>query len=94
VLIDASIGVSRRPRMEKALVHLGADPVTHLINTHWHFDHVSGNEWLHAAGAKIIVRENTRKHPSEIYRVEDLDCNSLPLPSGGFSAKFSRPRTT
>ena len=64
VLIDAGIGVSR-PQMEKALADLGADPVTHLINTHWHFDHASGNEWLHAAGAKIIAQENTRKHLSE-----------------------------
>lgn len=38
VLIDAGIGVSQ-PQMTKALAGLGADPVTHLINTHWHFDH-------------------------------------------------------
>ena len=31
--------------------------VTHLINTHWHFDHTSGNEWLHSVGAKIIARQ-------------------------------------
>jgi glyoxylase-like metal-dependent hydrolase (beta-lactamase superfamily II) len=82
VLIDAGIGVSR-PQMEKALAGLGADPVAHLINTHWHFDHASGNEWLHAAGVKIIAQENTRKHLSEIQRVEDWDYNFLPQPSGG-----------
>lgn len=37
VLIDAGIGVSR-PQMTKALAELGTDPITHLINTHWHFD--------------------------------------------------------
>jgi glyoxylase-like metal-dependent hydrolase (beta-lactamase superfamily II) len=86
VLIDAGIGVSR-PQMEKALADLGADPVTHLINTHWHFDHASGNEWLHAAGAKIIAQENTRKHLSEIQRVEDWDYNFLPQPSGGIPSE-------
>jgi glyoxylase-like metal-dependent hydrolase (beta-lactamase superfamily II) len=86
VLIDAGIGVSR-PQMEKALSDLGADPVTHLINTHWHFDHASGNEWLHAAGAKIIAQENTRKHLSEIQRVEDWDYNFLPQPSGGIPSE-------
>ena len=45
VLIDAGIGVSR-PQITKALAELGADPITHLINTHWHFDHADGNAWL------------------------------------------------
>jgi hypothetical protein len=36
VLIDAGIGVSR-PQITKALADLGADPITHLINTHWAF---------------------------------------------------------
>jgi glyoxylase-like metal-dependent hydrolase (beta-lactamase superfamily II) len=82
VLVDAGIGVSRS-QITKALADLGADPITHLINTHWHFDHADGNEWLHSAGAKIIAQENTRKHLSEIQRVEDWDYNFLPLPAGG-----------
>jgi len=64
VLVDAGIGVSR-PQLTKALSSLGPEPVTHLINTHWHFDHTDGNEWLHSVGAKIIAHENTRKHLSE-----------------------------
>jgi glyoxylase-like metal-dependent hydrolase (beta-lactamase superfamily II) len=82
VLIDAGIGVSR-PQMTKALDALGAGPITHLINTHWHFDHTDGNTWLNAAGAKIIAHENTRKHIAGIQRVEDWDYNFLPLPPGG-----------
>src|ERR1700733_12117133 len=42
VLVDAGIGVSR-PQITKALADIGADPVTHLINTHWRFDHTDGN---------------------------------------------------
>jgi glyoxylase-like metal-dependent hydrolase (beta-lactamase superfamily II) len=82
VLIDAGIGVSR-PQITKALAGIGANPVSHLINTHWHFDHADGNEWLHSVGAKIIAQENTRKHLSEIQRVEDWDYNFLPLSPGG-----------
>jgi glyoxylase-like metal-dependent hydrolase (beta-lactamase superfamily II) len=82
VLIDAGIGVSR-PQMTKALDALGAGPITHLVNTHWHFDHTDGNTWLNAAGAKIIAHENTRKHIAGIQRVEDWDYNFLPLPAGG-----------
>ena len=90
VLIDAGIGVSR-PHITEALAALGADPVSHLINTHWHFDHADGNEWLHSVGAKIIAHENTRKHLSEIQRVEDWDYNFLPSPAGAIPSESSRP---
>jgi glyoxylase-like metal-dependent hydrolase (beta-lactamase superfamily II) len=86
VLIDAGIGVSR-PQMAKALADLSADPITHLINTHWHFDHTDGNTWLNLAGAKIIAQENTRKYLSEVQRVEEWDYNFLPLPSGGIPSE-------
>jgi len=86
VLIDAGIGVSR-PRMTRALAELSADPITHLINTHWHFDHADGNAWLNSAGARIIAHENTRKHLSEIQRVEDWDYNFLALPPGGIPSE-------
>jgi glyoxylase-like metal-dependent hydrolase (beta-lactamase superfamily II) len=86
VLIDAGIGVSR-PQITKALDALGADPVTHLVNTHWHFDHADGNAWLHAAGAKIIAQANTRKYLSEVQRVEDWDYNFLPLASAGIPSE-------
>ncbi len=86
VLIDAGIGVSR-PQLTKALADLGADPVTHLVNTHWHFDHADGNEWLNSVGAKIIAQENTRKHLSGVQRVEDWDYNFLPPSSGGIPSE-------
>jgi len=90
LLIDAGIRVSR-PQLTKALADLGSDPVTHLVNTHWHFDHADGNEWLHSAGAKIIAQENTRKHLAEVQRVEDWDYNFLPLGAGGIPSEvFAR----
>jgi glyoxylase-like metal-dependent hydrolase (beta-lactamase superfamily II) len=81
VLVDGGISVSR-PQLTKTLSSLGPEPITHLINTHWHFDHTSGNEWLHSVGARIIAHQNTRKHLSEIQRVEDWDYNFLPSPAG------------
>jgi glyoxylase-like metal-dependent hydrolase (beta-lactamase superfamily II) len=86
LLVDAGIGVSR-PRLSKALAELGSEPVAHLINTHWHFDHADGNEWLHAAGAKIIAHENTRKHLSGVQRVEDWDYNFLASSAGAIPAE-------
>ncbi|MHC4041503.1 MBL fold metallo-hydrolase [Bradyrhizobium sp. 23AC] len=86
LLVDAGIGVSR-PQLSKALAELGSEPVAHLINTHWHFDHADGNEWLHAAGAKIIAHENTLKHLSVVQRVEDWDYNFLALPASALPAQ-------
>src|SRR4051812_17422597 len=82
VPVDAGIGVSRA-QLGAALAAIGPEPITHLINTHWHFDHTDGNTWLNQAGARIIAHENTRKHLSAVQRVEDWDYNFLPLPPGG-----------
>jgi glyoxylase-like metal-dependent hydrolase (beta-lactamase superfamily II) len=69
LLIDAGIGVSR-PGITEALASISSDPIKHLVNTHWHFDHTDGNDWLHDAGATIIAHENTRKRLSVRHRVE------------------------
>lgn len=81
VLIDAGITASR-PRIQEALASLGDDPIKHLINTHWHFDHADGNEWLNAEGAAILAHENTRKHLLSAQRVEDWDFNFPASPPG------------
>jgi len=70
LLIDAGFTVSR-PRISPALASLSADPITRLINTHWHVDHTDGNAWLHAEGAAITAHENTKKHLSTSTRVDD-----------------------
>jgi glyoxylase-like metal-dependent hydrolase (beta-lactamase superfamily II) len=84
VLVDAGIS---RPQVEDALVGLSDDPVKHLINSHWHFDHTDGNEWLHSIGAEIIAHENTRKRLSVSTRVEDWNFTFTPGPSGALPAK-------
>src|SRR5262245_61972159 len=68
--------------------------VKHLINTHWHFDHTDGNQWLNAEGAAIIAHENTHKHLLVAQRVEDWDFNfpSSPLPAVP-SETFSSEKT-
>ena len=78
VLIDAGIAVSQ-PQVATALATLGPEPVTHLINTHWHFDHTNGNEWLHESSPSILAHENTRKHLLTTQRVEDWSYDFLPL---------------
>jgi glyoxylase-like metal-dependent hydrolase (beta-lactamase superfamily II) len=71
------------PAIDEGARRPGPEPITTLINTHWHFDHTDGNTWLDSVGAKIIAQDNTRKYLSEVQRVEDWDYNFLPPAPGG-----------
>lgn len=81
LLIDSGFTVSK-PRIVKALNTLSADPITQLINTHWHIDHTDGNDWVHSAGAAITAHENTKKHLSTSTRVEGWQYTFPPSPAG------------
>ena len=87
ILVDAGIPGSRA-RITEALASLSKDPVKHLINSHWHFDHTDGNEWLHSIGAEIIAHENTREHLSATTRVEDWNFTFPPAPTGALPTKI------
>ena len=52
-----------------------------LINTHWHFDHVGGNERLAKAGARIIAHENCRKRMASEQYNEFFDRKTPPSPA-------------
>ena len=79
LLVDAGIAVSR-PRIQAALDGISDAPLKYLIDTHWHWDHTDGNEWVHQAGATIIAQENTLKRLSTTTRVEDWSFTFQPWP--------------
>lgn len=81
LLIDSGFTVSQ-PRIEEALNSLSPDPITQLINTHWHIDHTDGNAWVHSAGASITAHVNTKKHLSTSTRVEGWQYTFPPAPAG------------
>jgi glyoxylase-like metal-dependent hydrolase (beta-lactamase superfamily II) len=91
VFVDAGI-TATRPRILQAVNSLGGEPIIQLINTHWHFDHTDGNQWLNEEGAAILAHVNTHKHLLSAQRVEDWEYNfpSPPLaavPSELFSSE-------
>jgi glyoxylase-like metal-dependent hydrolase (beta-lactamase superfamily II) len=71
-----------REKIAAALDSLSPDPIKYLVNTHWHFDHTDGNEWMHSAGATIIAHKNTQKHLSTSTQVEDWNFTFPPSPAG------------
>jgi glyoxylase-like metal-dependent hydrolase (beta-lactamase superfamily II) len=82
LLIDAGIAVSRA-KIQGALDGISQAPTKYVINTHWHWDHTDGNEWMHDLGATIIAQENVLKRLSGTTRVEEWDYTFQPWPAGG-----------
>jgi glyoxylase-like metal-dependent hydrolase (beta-lactamase superfamily II) len=80
VVIDSGYSTSRAKIVE-ALGKVSSEPIKHLINTHWHFDHTDGNEWMHSEGAAILAHENTKKHLATTTRVEAWDFTFPPAPA-------------
>jgi glyoxylase-like metal-dependent hydrolase (beta-lactamase superfamily II) len=81
LIIDSGY-LGTRDKIAAALGSLSPDPIQHLVNTHWHFDHTDGNEWMHSAGATITAHKNTQKHLSTSTRVEDWNFTFPPSPAG------------
>jgi len=93
LLVDAEI-VTARPNVSKAIAAINGDPIKQLINTHWHFDHAGGNDWVHQAGASILAQENTRKHLLKDTWVEGWHYNFLAPPAGAVpSTVFAEDHT-
>jgi glyoxylase-like metal-dependent hydrolase (beta-lactamase superfamily II) len=82
LLVDAGIAVSRRS-MTEALQKVGNGPIRYLIDTHYHWDHTDGNEWVHSLGATIIAHENTLKRVSTATRVDDWKFTFPVYPAAG-----------
>jgi glyoxylase-like metal-dependent hydrolase (beta-lactamase superfamily II) len=49
------------PKIVAAIAKITPMPVRFVLNTHWHGDHVGGNENLGRAGALVVAHENVRK---------------------------------
>lgn len=48
-------------KIAAAIDDLGGQPVTFVVNTHFHYDHTDGNENFGRAGAYIVAQDNARK---------------------------------
>ena len=81
LLIDSSFSTAV-PHIREALNALGNDPADLLINTHWHIDHVDGNEGMHAAGFRVLAHRATRERMSTPQQLKLLNMSFPPSPAG------------
>ena len=64
ILIDSSFATAV-PHIKEAIAGLSTDAPHALINTHWHVDHVDGNEGMHAAGFTVVANEKKKERMSK-----------------------------
>jgi glyoxylase-like metal-dependent hydrolase (beta-lactamase superfamily II) len=81
-MVDAGIGISKE-KLARALTGLGSAKVSHVVNTHWHWDHTDGNGWLHEAGAEIVAHPRTAAYVAKTERVDDWGFTFNPLSASG-----------
>lgn len=73
---------------------IGSGKVSHLINTHWHYDHVGANVDLGKKGAKILAHENTKTRLSTRQTVAALQRTFDPLAPEGIPSETFRDHGT
>ena len=93
LIVDSGY-LGSHPQIAKALDGISRDQIRHLVNTHWHFDHTDGNEWMHSAGATIMAHENTKKHLSTTTRVDDWDFTFPPWPAEAIPTEITGAEKT
>jgi cyclase len=87
LLIDSGLPQTAE-EMESRARTAGPGPIAVLINTHYHFDHVGGNERLGREGTRIMAHENVLKRLSATQRIAAFGRDVPPLAPEG------RPKIT
>jgi cyclase len=81
LLVDADYE-ARADNLLAAVKAAGKGPLRFVVNTHWHFDHVGGNEKLARAGALLIAHENVRTRMSTEQLIGHIDRRVPAAPAG------------
>jgi cyclase len=87
LLVDSGLPQTAEA-MESRARTAGPGPIATLINTHYHFDHVGGNERLGRQGTRIIAHENVLKRLSTAQHIAAFGREVPPLAQEGL------PKTT
>ncbi len=80
------------PRLKETLDSISANPITQVIDTHWHFDHVDNNASLRSVGARVLAHKNVPRRMKETHEIAMFNLTVPPspdeaLPTETFSSK-------
>jgi cyclase len=81
ILIDSSFATAV-PHIREAIASVSSGAPHALINTHWHVDHVDGNEGMHAAGYVVVAHEKTKERMSKPAEMKLLHLSLPAYPAG------------
>lgn len=73
LVVDAGSTVDGVERIKSAISEVRDQPIHLVVNTHWHSDHVAGNEKMYDLGAIIIAHENVKQRMLSEQFIEFLD---------------------
>ena len=91
VLVDTKLAGWGQPLIDK-IGELTSNPITTIINTHAHFDHVDGNVEF-PASIEFVAHENTQRLMRENNPVRGLGRPARPSPFNGDNATGIPERT-
>ncbi|MBW8810344.1 MAG: MBL fold metallo-hydrolase, partial [Lysobacter sp.] len=80
LLVDSELGKTA-PALQQALQ--GHKPLRYVVNTHWHLDHVGGNEALAGRSASVVAHENAYRRMAQDTYLKHLDRMMPALPPAG-----------
>ncbi len=60
-MVDTGQAVELMDKIMAKIAEISPQPVRFALNTHWHFDHVAGNEYLGKKGVTLLSHENVWK---------------------------------
>lgn len=78
-LVDTGIAVSKSMILT-SLEAIGPGKIRLAVDTHWHWDHADGNDWVRAQGASIIADRVAVQRLQQTVRVVEWENTFRPKP--------------
>ena len=92
LMVDTGLAAQSAALLSAVADQVDTHQVRTVFNTHWHPDHVGGNETLGKAGARIIAHENVKKRLSQKTTIEAANETVEPLKAEGLPVQtFTKP---